>query len=313
MISVVVCTFNRAADLRRMLQSFFRQRHLAEIEFEILVIDNNSRDNTATTVREFSNYASVRYFFEARQGLNFARNRGISESKGQIVSFLDDDVLVGETWLSNLKTSFEETDVDVVGGKVSLVFDLPPETWFQGLFRICLAEVDLGTSRKCLENGDRLYGANLSFRKGVFDCVGLFDAVSDRRGYELLSGGDTDLVRRIVAQKRTVVYDPTVAVEHVIGAQRLRWQYFIKRAHADGLTKEILDPKASRSFQFLRVCRAAVQYMKAYSIQCAKSLCDKNSYERKLAQFIALRERSFLAARFARFMRMEGNSNQPSR
>ena len=139
-------------------------------------------------------------------------------------------------------------------------------------------------------------GANLSFRRKVFDSIGLFETGAGRRGQQLLSGEDTGLVRRIVAHKGKVVYDPDVYVEHVIGEQRLRWQYFIKRAHADGLTKEILDPKASRSFQFLRVCRAAVEYGKACLVQCAKCLCDKNCYERKLAQFIALRERNFLAA-----------------
>jgi glycosyltransferase involved in cell wall biosynthesis len=307
LISIVVCTFNRAADLRRMLESFFSQRHLTEIEFELLIIDNNSRDNTAAIVQEFSNHRNVRYSFEPKQGLNFARNRGISESKGQIVSFLDDDVLVGENWLTNLKRSFEEEDADVVGGKVSLAFDAPPAMWFKGLFRICLAEVDLGTSRMYLDNGDRLFGANLSFRKKVFEFIGLFDTETDRRGYEMLSGGDTDLVRRIVAQKGKVVYDPDVYVRHVIAPQRLQWHYFIGRAHADGLTYEILDPKASRMYQLLRVCRAAVQFVKALSAQCTNCLRDENSYERKLAQFIALRQRSFLAARLARFIHVESD------
>jgi glycosyltransferase involved in cell wall biosynthesis len=303
MISVVVCTFERAADLRRMLQSFFHQKFLAEIEFELLVIDNNSRDNTAAIVHEFSSYPNIKYFFEAKQGLNFARNRGVAEAKGQIVSFLDDDVLVNENWLVSLKRSFEETDADVVGGRVSLVFDVPPERWFKGLFRICLAEVDLGTSRKELDNGDRLYGANLSFRQKVFESVGNFEAGLDRCGNEMLSGGETELVRRIVAHKGKVIYDPRVFVEHVIGAQRLQWQYFIKRAHGDGLTKEILDPKSGRGFQILRVCRAAVEFLKAFSTLGATRFRDRDSYERKLAEFIALRERAFLAARFARLIR----------
>jgi len=302
MISVVICTFNRAADLRRMMQSFFRQNRLAEIEFELLIIDNNSRDNTAAVVHELSNYPNTRYVFEPKQGLNFARNRGVAEAKGQFVSFLDDDVLVDQNWLFNLKRSFEETNADVVGGKVSLNFDVPPESWFKGLFRICLAEVDLGTSRKEVDNGDRLYGANLSFRKIIFESVGQFEAGLDRCGNELLSGGETELVRRIVSQKGKLIYDPQVSVEHVIGAQRLQWQYFVKRARGDGLTKEILDPKSSCGFQILRVCRAAVEFIKASSTLWVYCFRDKNSYERKLAEFIALRERSFLVARIARLI-----------
>src|SRR6266480_233180 len=313
MISIVVCTFNRAPVLQRMLNSFLRQEHVTEVPHELLIVDNNSNDNTAAVAQEFSEKGKIKYFLERKQGLSFARNRGIAESKGGFISFLDDDVLVHEDWLARVKACFQETDADVIGGRVSLRFETAPEQWVDGLFRKCLSEVDLGASRRVLSNGDYLYGANLSFKKRVFESIGCFDSKAGRREHELLSGEETEFVRRVVANKGKIVYGPDVFVEHLIGTQRLQWQYFVKRAWDDGLTQEFLDPKASRSFQFLRVCRAAVEYVKAYSIQCATSLFDKNSYERKLAQFIALRERSFLAARFARFMRVEGDLNQPSR
>jgi glucosyl-dolichyl phosphate glucuronosyltransferase len=299
-ISIVVCTFNRAPVLQRMLESFFRQEQLNEIQYELLIIDNNSNDNTAMTVQEFLSKGNTKYFIELNQGLSFARNRGVGESKGDVISFLDDDVLVHENWLASVKACFDEEDADVVGGRVLLKFEALQPQWLAGLFRKCLSEVDLGASRKVLCNGDCLYGANLSFRKKVFDLVGLFDIDAGRRRHQLLSGEETHMVRRILANGGKVLYDPNVFVEHLIGSERLQWKYFVKRAGGDGLTEEFFDPEASRGFQFLRVCRAMVEFVKAGYIRYTIAYRTNDSYERKLAEFIFLRQRSYLGARVAR-------------
>ncbi len=274
-----------------------------EISYELLIVDNNSNDDTTEVVRDFLRKGNATYCFEANQGLSFARNRGIAESKGEFISFLDDDVLVHENWLSSLKACFEETGADVVGGRVSLKFETPPDKWIQGVFRKCLSEVDLGASRKVLCSGECLYGANLSIRKKVFDSVGLFDLNAGRRSDELLSGEETDLLRRVVAKRGKVLYDPDVFVEHLIGAERLQWQYFARRATGDGLTQECIEPKASRKFQFLRVCRATVKFLEAGYRRSTRIFGAKDSYEQKLAEFIFRRQRSYLAARFVRLMK----------
>jgi glucosyl-dolichyl phosphate glucuronosyltransferase len=306
MISIVVCTFNRAPVLQKMLDSFFRQKQINEIRHELLIVDNNSSDDTAVVVQDFLKKGNANYFLEANQGLSFARNRGIAESKGEFISFLDDDVLVHENWLSGVKACFDETDADVVGGRVSLKFEVPPGNWVGDFFRKCLSEVDLGASRKVLTNGGCLYGANLSFRKKVFELVGLFDINAGRRRHELLSGEETHMVSRVIANRGKVLYDPDVFVEHLIGSERLQWQYFVRRAGGDGLTREFLDPKASRSFQFLRVCRATVEFLKAGFIRYTITSRAIDSYEQKMAEFVFLRQRSYLAARFARLMQQFG-------
>ncbi len=305
MISVVVCTFNRAPVLRKMLDSFFRQKKLDEIRHEIVIVDNNSSDDTAVVVRGFLKNKNASYFHEASQGLSFARNRGVAEARGEFISFLDDDVLVNENWLSGLKACFDETDADVVGGKVSLKFETPPQEWLGDLFRRCLSEVDLGPSRMVLSNGDDLYGANLSFRRKIFESIGLFDINGGRSGQKLLCGEETQMVRRIVAKRGKVFYDPNVHVEHLIGTERLQWQYFAERAESDGLTLEFLDPKASWGFQVLRVCRAIVEFLKA-AYSNVRSIRTKDSYERKLAEFVFCMRRSYLTARFARLIDQSG-------
>jgi len=302
MISVIVCTFNRARALQKMLDSFFRQRQLDQVPHELLIIDNNSNDDTAAVVREFLREEGTRYFFEANQGLSFARNRGFTEARGEFISFLDDDVLVNEDWLSSLKACFDQTRADVVGGKVSLRFEVPPEKWLGGLFRKCLSEVDLGDSRKILSDGDCLYGANLSFRRKTLDSVGLFETNAGRSGHGLVSGEETQVVRKIRAIKGRIVYDPDASVEHLIGAERLQWQYFVKRAGGDGVTLEFLEPRKSRGYQALRVCKAAMDLLNSgYSRYTMFSRTD-DSYQRKLAQFLFVRQRSYLTARLARLV-----------
>ena len=289
-----------------MLESFGRQNDLEKIPHELLVIDNNSSDETAAVVKQCLQ-RHVRYICETNQGLSFARNRGISEAKGEFVSFLDDDVLVHENWLSSLRACFDETGADVVGGKVSLKFEAPPEKWMGYLFRKCLSEVDLGASRSQLSNGDALYGANLSFRMRAFQSVGLFDINTGRSGQQLLSGEETEIVRRILSGGGRVVYDPEVHVEHIIGPERIQWQYFAKRASGDGLTLERLDPKASWSFQILRVCRALVEFLKAARSRYSTRWLTGDPYDQKLAEFIFRRQRSYLAARFRRLIRPQAD------
>ncbi|UCC29259.1 MAG: glycosyltransferase family 2 protein, partial [Phycisphaerales bacterium] len=215
MISVVVCTYNRADMLRQMLEAFFAQRDLAVVDHELIVVDNNSSDNTPVVVDEFRRFPNIRYVFEGRQGLCYARNRGVTESRGEIVALLDDDVIVDKAWLVKLQECFDATTADVVGGRSHLVFEREPHTWFGPYFGRLLAQVDLGPSRKVVPDGRGLFGLNLAFRKSVFETVGLFDQELDRKGGKLLGGGDTAKVRQIAESAGTVVYDPDAVVGHL--------------------------------------------------------------------------------------------------
>jgi glycosyltransferase involved in cell wall biosynthesis len=110
MISVIVCTYNRARTLHLMLESFFAQQDLNRLNHELIVVDNNSTDDTGQATEAFSNHPGFSYVLEGRQGLSFARNRGIAEAAGDFVSFLDDDVIVDPRWLANLQKCLDETN-----------------------------------------------------------------------------------------------------------------------------------------------------------------------------------------------------------
>ncbi len=98
-LSIVVCTYNRAESLLDTIDSLVRQRLAPGSSFEVVVIDNNSKDGTRAAVESFKKSPwPVRYFFEAQQGLGYARNRGLREAQGDFILFIDDDAMAEETW-----------------------------------------------------------------------------------------------------------------------------------------------------------------------------------------------------------------------
>src|SRR5678815_492050 len=104
-ISVVISTYNRASVLPAAIESILRQ-NAPEVNYELIVVDNNSTDDTRQVVESFSN-RNVRYVFEAKQGPSHGRNAGIANARGRIIAFTDDDVRPAADWLSNIKRAFD--------------------------------------------------------------------------------------------------------------------------------------------------------------------------------------------------------------
>ena len=120
MISVVVCTCNRAESLQRTLYSLHAMTMPASAEWEVVVVDNNSGDRTRDVVMDFARNAKMpaRYLFEGRRGLSWARNAGVRNSRGDVIAFTDDDCLVDSQWLERIDAEFRaDALLAVVGGE----------------------------------------------------------------------------------------------------------------------------------------------------------------------------------------------------
>ena len=241
MISVIICTYNRAQTLRRMLESFFSQQGLNRLDHEVIIVDNNSADDTTQVAKEFSNKPGFRHILEGRQGLSFARNRGITEATGDFVSFLDDDVIVDPRWLANLQKCLDETHADAVGGKVDLNFQTPPPPWLGPLFRMHLAELDLAPTRLVGLDRSGYSGCNITFRKQVLQYVGGFDERLGRSGTQMECLEETVVLYRIKSAEGKLVYDPTVRVEHLVGPERMTWPYFKRLFLGQGISLARLE------------------------------------------------------------------------
>ena len=122
-VTITIQTYNNARVLEQALESLAELRCPDDVDYEILVVDNNSSDETAAVIEQYRTLLEPRFrsVFEPRQGLSYARNRAIAEARGEIVAFLDDDALVDPDWLAGHVEAYREDEEAVaVGGRVLL-------------------------------------------------------------------------------------------------------------------------------------------------------------------------------------------------
>ncbi len=227
--SVTICTYNRARWLRETLQFITRQSYPAD-RWEILVIDNNSKDETAAVVTEFAAAPKApKYFLEKNQGSSFARNRGISEARGEIIVFTDDDMLGPTDWLQKLMAPFQRPDIAklaAVGGEVIPVFPEGLPAWIAGYWKPLALRPDIGP----INERQLPMTANLAIRKDVFAQIGTFRTDLGRIGNHSLFNEDHELCRRLLGAGFAMWYTPDAALEHQIPASRLTFKYTCKQA-----------------------------------------------------------------------------------
>src|SRR5579872_1977400 len=171
-ISVILCTYNRSESLACALESLASSQLPQACVWEVLVVDNNSKDGTRNIVESFGGrYPGVfRYVFEPQQGKSFALNRGIREASGDILAFVDDDVTVETDWLFELTKPLSDSQWAGTGGRVYLPKDFTPPSWMtvegdHSLLGI-LAHFDQGPEAVPLTIPP--IGNNMAFRKEVF-------------------------------------------------------------------------------------------------------------------------------------------------
>src|SRR5215207_2991126 len=176
-VSIIIPTYNRSALLRDAVSSVLRQD--SEATFEIIVVDNNSKDDTSAVVHSLmqSHPGKVQYVVEPEQGNAHARNRGVTTSKGDIIAFIDDDVSVESDWLNTFKGVMDSReDLSFVGGRVLPQWNGPPPSWLTPDHWSPLALLDYGPDEFTISgnNPRGLLTANIAFRRNVFDEVGVF-------------------------------------------------------------------------------------------------------------------------------------------
>jgi glycosyltransferase involved in cell wall biosynthesis len=228
--SVVVCTYNRCASLAETLEAIGAQQVPAGWRWEFVVVDNNSRDATRATVEAFAAARpdlTVRYCFEPKQGLSNARNHGISVARGEFIVFTDDDVLPAPDWLATLVQGMRERGCDAAGGYIEPLWQAERPPWLTERFHGFLAvRTDPQGPKEVAQEEDMPFGANLAFRRAVFDEIGLFDPHLGRKGNVLAGGEEIDVLMRIVRRGGRIVYFPQSRVKHKVEAFRLSKRYF---------------------------------------------------------------------------------------
>jgi glucosyl-dolichyl phosphate glucuronosyltransferase len=232
-ISVVLCTWNRAALLRDALAALTSQ--VLAPSHEIVVVDNGSTDDTEAVVRTYSSSNPyVHYVFESRQGLASARNAGVAASCAPVVAFTDDDVRVGGSWIRSVATAVERhPDAAYLGGPVVPRWPARVPPWLTERHWAPLGVQSYGCQVLRID-ADRplcLIGANLVVPRAVLEHVGGFEPSVQRVGDGAGSTEDQEWELRVWASGGHGVYDPTLEVEAVVTGDRVekrhhrRWRF----------------------------------------------------------------------------------------
>ena len=284
MISIIVCTYNRANYLYDALESI-ASNDFPRNEYEIILVNNNSTDNTEEKCKQFAaNFPDVnfKYCAESKQGLSFARNKGIAESNGDILVFLDDDVVVKSDYLRNLKSNLDNTpNLMAFGGKITPRFEAghPPKWLNRWMYSLISAT---NCPDKTQKYGKRKYpiGANMGFRRQCLEKSGYFNTELGRTGNILLGGEEKDIFLKIKDLGMEIYYFHDVEIEHIIPESRTTEEYIERVGLGVGISERIRCTSAGkrslhkRHFQeFVKWCGTivlAVYYTLTFRFQVAK-------------------------------------------
>lgn len=214
-ISVVVCTRDRALSLERCLEAL---QQLDYPTYEVVVVDNCSRDPAVAEVVARSGF---RYVRENRPGLDWARNRGIKESKYDLIAYVDDDALAAPGWLRGVAHGFEDPEVMAVTGLVlPAEIETPAQNDFEGYGGMSKGFTPYTVERDQLNQQGEFWasswgvGVNMAFRRSLFETIGDFDIALDV-GTPTNGGGDIEFFYRAVASGYSLRYEPAAMVYHV--------------------------------------------------------------------------------------------------
>lgn len=260
-VTVAIPTYNRAGLLRQTLAGLARQDFPAG-EFEVLVIDNNSRDDTAAVVASFAGARPApRHLLERQQGLDHARNRALAEARGEILLFGDDDILVEADWIARMVAPLEGDGagrIGAVGGEVIPVFPDGRPDWIAEWHGPLAFRAEAGP----LAPSQSPMGANLAFPRRVFRQLGAFHAGLDRSAGNYFSGGDSEMIRRVRAAGLEVWFAPAAAVRHQMPASRTTFRYAARHAF-DSARSRVIDRAAAPGARGYLLSRLGANLAKA--------------------------------------------------
>lgn len=237
--SVIIPTYGHRPDYLRNAQLSVQDQSLPADDYEILVVDNSPGDSAFSIVEEVNRNGGhvVRYIRTPVVGLHHARHTGAREATGEILVYIDDDVVVHREWLAALLQPFEDPQVACDGGKILPLWEAQPPEWYSQFNPQYLSLLDLGGETRKLRWPACVWGCNMAVRREVLHRLGGFnpDALGDRKLIWLRGDGECGLQEKIYDAGLCVVYVPGAWVHHRIPASRLTPEHFFWRFFIQGI------------------------------------------------------------------------------
>lgn len=237
--SIIICTYNRFQLLIKTIDSVLNVLK-NRTDFEILIIDNNSSDDTAFIKEIYSKFHNVKYFIEHRQGLSHARNRGIKEAEGDIFVYLDDDIELVKDYFNVCDKIFSDESIYISGGKV-IPYKVDIPKWLPEKYYFLVSVYDLGDNPKFVKY---LMGGNFAIRKEIALQVGLYNVKLGRNDKILAGGEEIDYQNRATAKGYKMYYHPNQNILHKIN-EKLNENYVLNYSKELGKSEKIIDESIS--------------------------------------------------------------------
>lgn len=239
MLSVIIATHNRCARLGNVLSGLLTQDGLPpNIDYEIIVVDNNSTDETKHVVESLMDKTGnrVKYLFEPVRGRGRALNRGIRGSNGEILAFTDDDVTVDNRWISYIYESFRKFSIDAMGGRVLPVYPQGTPTWVQDnaeLLSGLVVRHDYGKDFKYYDDSMLSFvGSNMALKRRLYVGEDLFEGGLGIGTGRL--GEDTEIFERLRAVNKKILYCGKALVWHPVDRKKMTLKYVAQWHMAHG-------------------------------------------------------------------------------
>jgi len=258
-ISIIVCCYNSSFRLPETIKYLANQKVSNDVKWEIIIVDNNSNDNTAEIAKKewnkYSTLAEYRIVKETKPGLTFARKRGILESKYDVLIFCDDDNSFNEDYIMESIQFLEKySHVGIVGGKSIPVYETTPERYFfESNGPNALGCLDLGNEILITNNQGLLkeyptvapIGTGMAIRKSVAlqylkRLAESNTEITDRKGDSLSGGGDNEMNIIAILNGWELAYNPRMVLNHIISANRLTIPYLCKMAEEGSISWVLL-------------------------------------------------------------------------
>ena len=279
--SVIIPTYGRPEYLKEAVVSLLSQDFSTD-KYELIVIDNKPTGEVHQIIQviEEEHKQKVRYIEEPNVGLHNARHTGAREAHGEILVYIDDDVIVPSGWLAAIIEPFRDSQVGCVGGKVVPRWEAEPPQWLSQFGSGYLSLLNLGSEQLELHYPQGVYGCNMAVRKAVLYEVGGFnpDAIGNKQLIWLRGDGETGLQKKIYEAGYKVIYEPKAWVYHRIPASRLTPHYFKWRAFIQGISdsySRVRELNKSKSFFFRLLTESASSLLRS-SLYYLKSLVLRN-------------------------------------
>jgi glucosyl-dolichyl phosphate glucuronosyltransferase len=285
-LSAIICTYKhqgRFLGLKNTILSLSEKKNDVFL-FEIIIVDNgcslsNGEKNELSTLN-----SKCIFIIENEIGLSVARNKGIKNSNGNIIVFVDDDVWVSKNWAENISNIYKDSNILSAGGEVIMtnIGIIKDTKWLSNYFLRFLFPIEFPKNAGQIIAPYYLVGANISFRKNVFEKYGLFDKKLGRIANKLLSCEDTEFIARLPKENIFFVKDAEVYGE--IDKKRLSRKYMLKRLYWQGYSDFIFVQKVGMDrffdkyevefgWNFLKFAFSKLLYLKFFEFSCVLARC----------------------------------------